>query len=129
MNQCNCEPFENASVDASVPGFSCLLTSSGPFFIPYKSTFYVFFYTTRWNDQGQAFFAVTSCTDAHISSNNLVCTAGEGGGGIPQCTQYLLAGREKRFSLTLKPHSSHRSKLNLTIRLQVDFKNNAREQV
>ena len=50
---------------------------------------------------------------------------GGGGGGI----QYLLAGRGKKISFTLKPHSSHPSKLNLTIRIQVDIKNNAREQV
>ena len=64
----------------------------------------------------------------HISvAIRLVCIAGEG--QIPKCAQYLLAGRKKRFSFTLKPHSSHRSKLNLTITIQVDFKNNAREQV
>ena len=54
---------------------------------------------------------------------------GGGGRGILQCTLYLLAGGGKRFSFTLKPHSSHGSKFNLIIRIQVHFKNNAREQV
>ena len=44
--------------------------------VPRKSTFPVVVYI-RWNDQGQAFTAVISCTDAHrsISSNRLVCIA------------------------------------------------------
>ena len=81
MNQCKCEPFENASVIKTLnpirrPSFSCLLTSSGPFLFPRKSTFLVVVYI-RWNDQGHAFTAVITCTDAHrsISSNRLVCIA------------------------------------------------------
>lgn len=83
VNQCKCEPFENASVIKTLnptrrPSFSCLLTSPGPFPCPHKFTFPVVVYI-RWNDQGQAFTAVISCTDAHrsISSNRLVCIASE----------------------------------------------------
>ena len=49
------------------------------FSFPPKSTFLVLVYI-RWNDQGQAFTAVTSCTDAHrsISSNRLVCITSVG---------------------------------------------------
>ena len=59
------------------PSFCCLPTSSAHCpgeFLP-KSTFLVLLYTTIWNDQGQAFAAVTSFTDAHrcIGSNRLVC--------------------------------------------------------
>ena len=78
MNQCKCEPFENASVIKTLnpirrPSFSCVLTSSGPFLFPRISTFRVEV-CIRCNDQGQAFTAVISCTDAHrcISSNRLV---------------------------------------------------------
>ena len=65
------------------PSFSCLLTFSGrspaPFTFCPKSTFPVFVYTTRWSDNGQAFAAVISCTDAHRfirgSNSGLVCIA------------------------------------------------------
>ena len=83
MNQCKCEPFENASMNASVlrtlnlirrPSLSCLLTISGRLQLsPPKSTSPVLLYTIRW----KAFTAVTSCTDAHrfISSIRRVCVA------------------------------------------------------
>ena len=57
---------------------SCLLTISGRLqLFPPKSTSPVLMYTVRWNDQGQAFTAVTSWSDAHrsISSNRLECVA------------------------------------------------------